>query len=167
MTFQSRCREFMALAAELRRAGFRGHVTAGGHFATLACRELLRDAPAIDSIVRHEGEEGLPLPLRGARRRTGVSRDVGRSSVKHLRAIHAFASAVDLSDDVGVRDYTVAVARAVHRDDFALLGPLRRVRGALEARTHRPGAGPLASARTPIPAPPPRRNLPIAIEERR
>jgi hypothetical protein len=68
MTFQSRCREFMELAAELRRGGFAGHLTAGGHFATLAAEALLRDAPALDTCVRNEGEEALVELVEAVRR---------------------------------------------------------------------------------------------------
>lgn len=60
MTFQFRAREFGALAQALRAAGYQGHIVAGGHFPTFAFREVLEDFPAIDSIVRHEGEATLP-----------------------------------------------------------------------------------------------------------
>lgn len=60
MTFQFRAKEFGALAQALRDAGYRGHITAGGHFPTFAYREVLEAFPAIDSIVRHEGELTLP-----------------------------------------------------------------------------------------------------------
>jgi radical SAM superfamily enzyme YgiQ (UPF0313 family) len=59
MTFQCYARSFLRLAARLRANGFDGHLTAGGHFATLAAERLLRDAPALDSIVMHEGEATL------------------------------------------------------------------------------------------------------------
>lgn len=60
MTFQYRARQFGALAGALRDAGYAGHLTAGGHFPTFAFREVLQAFPAIDSVVRHEGEETLP-----------------------------------------------------------------------------------------------------------
>jgi anaerobic magnesium-protoporphyrin IX monomethyl ester cyclase len=59
MVFQVRAREFYALARALRAAGYRGHITAGGHFATFACAEILRDLPEMDSIIRQEGEASL------------------------------------------------------------------------------------------------------------
>ncbi len=59
MTFQYRAKQFGALAEAMRRAGYRGHVTVGGHFPTFAFREVLAAFPAIDSVVRHEGEETL------------------------------------------------------------------------------------------------------------
>src|SRR5690349_10733253 len=59
MVFQVRAWEFCDLAEALRQVGYRGHITAGGHFATFACEPLLKDVPALDSIVRQEGEETL------------------------------------------------------------------------------------------------------------
>ena len=59
LAFQWRARDFLALAVALREAGYRGHITAGGHFATFACREILRDFPEVDSICRQEAEETL------------------------------------------------------------------------------------------------------------
>lgn len=57
--FQYRTPEFMALAAALRRELPNAHITAGGHFPTFAAHELLRDFPALDSVVRGEGESTL------------------------------------------------------------------------------------------------------------
>lgn len=80
--FQSRARESLGLAERLRAAGSRTHITLGGHFATFEYENILRDYPAVDSIVRHEGEAtlrelcqrllgGHPLaPLQGAVVRT-------------------------------------------------------------------------------------------------
>jgi radical SAM superfamily enzyme YgiQ (UPF0313 family) len=59
MVFTGRAREFVALAEELRCVGFRGHITAGGHFASFHARELLTDHPAIDSVIHGEGEEAI------------------------------------------------------------------------------------------------------------
>lgn len=55
-TFQFRARQFGELAGAVRKAGFAGHLTIGGHFPTFAHREMLETFPAIDSVVRHEGE---------------------------------------------------------------------------------------------------------------
>ncbi len=57
MLFTSRSREFVDLARRLRELDFRGHLTAGGHFAAFHAAELLRDHPAFDSIALGEGEE--------------------------------------------------------------------------------------------------------------
>jgi len=54
--FQHRAHEFFALSARLRAAGFRGHVTAGGQYPTLAWRESLAPRYGIDSVVLHDGE---------------------------------------------------------------------------------------------------------------
>ncbi|WP_423226807.1 B12-binding domain-containing radical SAM protein [Candidatus Amarolinea aalborgensis] len=54
--FQYRAPEFLALAARLRDALPTAHITTGGHFPTFVAPELLRDYPALDSVVRGEGE---------------------------------------------------------------------------------------------------------------
>ena len=54
--FQYRAPEFLALATELRHLLPTAHLTMGGHFPTFAARELLRDFPVLDSVVRGEGE---------------------------------------------------------------------------------------------------------------
>lgn len=59
MVFTARALDFVRFAALLRALGFRGHVTCGGHFATLHAQLLLEDAPAIDSVLHGEGEEAL------------------------------------------------------------------------------------------------------------
>jgi anaerobic magnesium-protoporphyrin IX monomethyl ester cyclase len=46
----------LVLARLLRKLGYPGHITAGGALATLVRHELLERQPALDSIVRHEGE---------------------------------------------------------------------------------------------------------------
>lgn len=68
LAFQWRAMEMMALAIGLREGGYRGHITAGGHFATFACRDLLRDFPDLDSICRHEAEETLVELVRALER---------------------------------------------------------------------------------------------------
>jgi len=57
MVFTGRAREFCRLARALREGGFTGHLTAGGHFAALNCRQLLADFPEFDSVALGEGEE--------------------------------------------------------------------------------------------------------------
>jgi anaerobic magnesium-protoporphyrin IX monomethyl ester cyclase len=56
MAFQHRAREFLDVAAALRRRGYAGHICAGGHVPTAAWSELLDYAPAVDTVVRHDGE---------------------------------------------------------------------------------------------------------------
>lgn len=54
--FQHRAHEFLALSRALERAGYRGHVTAGAQFPTLAFREVLEGDHGVDSVVLHDGE---------------------------------------------------------------------------------------------------------------
>lgn len=51
MQFQHRGLDYLALACELRRAGFRGHITAGGQFATMAATAILSGRYGIDSVA--------------------------------------------------------------------------------------------------------------------
>ncbi len=59
LAFQWRAPDFLAFVIGLRETGYRGHVTVGGHFATFAAAELLRDFPELDSVCRQEAEESL------------------------------------------------------------------------------------------------------------
>ena len=96
LPFQLRARQLLAVATELRTRGYRGHVCVGGHFATFEYDNLLRDFPAVDSVVRHEGEDtfrelcmmvrdrqtpgpipGLMLSQDGARLRWRLPREAG------------------------------------------------------------------------------------------
>jgi radical SAM superfamily enzyme YgiQ (UPF0313 family) len=54
--FQYALDTFAKLAAALRAAGCRAHLTAGGHFPSLRPRDVLEAVPELDSIVRFEGE---------------------------------------------------------------------------------------------------------------
>ncbi len=71
--FQARASELLAVATVLRAHGFTGHICAGGHFATFEYRNILRDVPAIDSVIRHEGEDTLRALC--TRVRSGASLD--------------------------------------------------------------------------------------------
>jgi anaerobic magnesium-protoporphyrin IX monomethyl ester cyclase len=59
IAFQNNIDDYLELVRELRKRGFRGHLTAGGHVPTFCYEELLRDLPELDSVVRHDGEETL------------------------------------------------------------------------------------------------------------
>jgi radical SAM superfamily enzyme YgiQ (UPF0313 family) len=59
LAFQWRAKDFLAFAVALKEAGFTGHVTVGGHFATFAAQDILRDFPEVDSVVRQEAEETM------------------------------------------------------------------------------------------------------------
>ena len=73
LPFQLRARPMLALAADLRGRGYRGHVCVGGHFATFEHANLLRDFPAVDSVVRHEGEDAFKDVCRAVREGRGVA----------------------------------------------------------------------------------------------
>jgi len=55
----------LSLGELLRALGYRGHITAGGPFATLARHWLLDRYPWLDSVVRHAGEVPLTELTRG------------------------------------------------------------------------------------------------------
>ena len=57
--FQYDAGRLREVAEALRRDGYAGHITAGGHYPSLADEAFLDSAPAIDSVIRFEGEETL------------------------------------------------------------------------------------------------------------
>ena len=59
MIFTRTARDYVGLARELRRLGFKGHLTAGGHFAALNAEALLGEVDALDSVLHGEGEEAV------------------------------------------------------------------------------------------------------------
>lgn len=76
LAFQWRAQDFLALAMALREAGYTGHITLGGHFATFASDDILRDFAEIDSIVRQEGEETLTKLANALSATAGVSAQI-------------------------------------------------------------------------------------------
>ena len=73
LAFQWRARDFLGFVVALREAGYRGHVTLGGHFATFAAREILRDFPEVDSICRQEAEQTLVSLVRALEAQSPIS----------------------------------------------------------------------------------------------
>jgi len=59
ISFQYTIQDYLDLAQQIRSRGYRGHITCGGHVPTFSFREILEEAPGIDTVVRHEGEETL------------------------------------------------------------------------------------------------------------
>lgn len=57
--YQYHLRYFIDLVSYLREGGISCHFTAGGHYASLKPEELFSYIPAIDSIVRFEGENTI------------------------------------------------------------------------------------------------------------
>ena len=54
--FQHRGVDFLGLATALRNDGFGGHITAGGHFATMGYAGVLASRYGVDSVVLYDGE---------------------------------------------------------------------------------------------------------------
>ncbi|MCP4680223.1 MAG: radical SAM protein, partial [Deltaproteobacteria bacterium] len=59
IAFQYAIDDYLELARSLRHRGYSGHITCGGHVPTFCFEEVLSEAPEIDTVVRHEGEETL------------------------------------------------------------------------------------------------------------
>src|SRR5580765_5121387 len=119
MAFQWRAPDFLALAMALREEGYRGHITAGGHFATFAAADLLRDFSALDSICRQESEatlaalcaairDGRPwqdLPGMASRAAGG---DVRLSALPALPDLHALPWPVRSGEPARCFDHAIA-----------------------------------------------------------
>lgn len=63
IAFQNNVEDYLRLIQELRARGYAGHITCGGHVPTFCYEELLRDAPGLDTVVRHDGEQTLVAVL--------------------------------------------------------------------------------------------------------
>jgi hypothetical protein len=63
----------LALGELLRRLGYRGHITVGGPFATLARTWLLGRYAWLDSVVRFAGEAPLPALVRALARGESIA----------------------------------------------------------------------------------------------
>jgi radical SAM superfamily enzyme YgiQ (UPF0313 family) len=57
--FQHRALDFLGLATALRKSGFRGHITAGGNFATMGHANVLAGPYGVDSVVLYDGEDTI------------------------------------------------------------------------------------------------------------
>ena len=128
--FQYRAPEFLRLAAKLRQCLPTTHITMGGHFPTFAAKELLQDFPALDSVVRGEGEltlvellqqlghpEHWPriagLSFRGA---DGPIENPARPLVKDLDSIPWPARDTPPNHHLGVGYSPILGSRGCHRD---------------------------------------------------
>src|ERR1019366_7783200 len=82
MVFTNRAREFCGLAEAVRNAGYKGHLIAGGPFASFNCERLLREFPAFDSVG--EGEDllcAMAANLNDFQRLPGISYRTREGSV--------------------------------------------------------------------------------------
>jgi len=59
VAFQSLANMHFSLIAELRKAGYGGHVTVGGHFPTFEFKRILETQGGVDSVIRFEGEQAI------------------------------------------------------------------------------------------------------------
>jgi radical SAM superfamily enzyme YgiQ (UPF0313 family) len=84
MQFQHRAGAHLRLARLLRAAGFGGHITAGGQFATAAWQRVLAPGSAVDSVVLYEGEETL-VALLSALQRGAPLREVAGLALRRTR----------------------------------------------------------------------------------
>lgn len=66
--FQHRSSEFLRLGVRLRAKGYRGHLTCGGQFPTMAWREVLAGRTPFDSVALDDGERTLVDLLRALER---------------------------------------------------------------------------------------------------
>lgn len=73
LAFQWRAADVLSVAMALREGGYRGHVTGGGHFATFAAEELMRDFPELDSLCRFEADVTIVELARALLRGEGLS----------------------------------------------------------------------------------------------
>lgn len=77
LAFQWRAHDVLALAVALREAGYAGHITAGGHFATFCWQEILASFPEIDSICLGEAEHTAVELTRAVTRATPLGAVAG------------------------------------------------------------------------------------------
>ena len=59
LAFQCLAHAYFGLVAGIRRRGYRGHITVGGHFPTFEYQRILETQPGIDSVGRFEGERTI------------------------------------------------------------------------------------------------------------
>lgn len=59
LAFQSLAKMYFQLVEEIRKSGFKGHITVGGHFPTFEYAKILETQAGIDSIIRFEGEHSI------------------------------------------------------------------------------------------------------------
>ncbi len=128
--FQYRAPEFLRLAEALRRRLPAAHITLGGHFPSFVARELLRDYPAVTSVVRGEGEltllelmHQLDAPdkwqlIRGLsfRATDGPVDNPPRPLIKHLDSLPFPARDIPPHHHLGVGYSPIVGSRGCYRD---------------------------------------------------
>jgi len=99
--------DILAFLHRVRALGYRGHVTCGGAYATLARDRLLRTVDGLDSVVRHDGE----IPI--ARLADALSRDEALATVPGLTTREGDGVPAPVDDRTGM-------LMAPERDDLRL-----------------------------------------------
>ena len=143
LSFQVRAPEFLELARALKAQRPTQPVIAGGHFASCAASELLRDFPALDLIVLHEGEEclvelaalGSEMLTEAHRVRGVVRRETGVPTASELRPALADLDALPPPDRYGPGRLVAGVPTAyvmgsrgcVRRCDYCCITTLHRM----------------------------------------
>ena len=97
--YQHRGLDFLALATALRKAGFRGHITAGGHFATMGCAEVLAGRYGVDSVVLYDGERTIVALLAALAARQNLA-DVAGIAFRDARGAVVRTAARCLPNDL-------------------------------------------------------------------
>lgn len=155
MSFQAMAREYLRLARAFRSDGFRGHMTAGGHFPTLTYEALLRDCEALDSVVVGEGEVTLPelvrrlgengdwrrIPAVGCRGASGTVECPGeRSTVADLDRLPFPVRTDPVPRQVGIPMASLAASRGcLGSCSFCSIRSFHRVSGCAPYRVRSPG----------------------------
>jgi len=143
MCFQVRAPQFLELAELLKEARPGVPVIAGGHFATCAAHELMRDYPQLDVIVMHEGEHtiveladlGDELIERAASIPGVVARVAGRPHASAARPILRDLDTLPLPDRSGPARLVAGVPTAymmgargcIRSCDYCCITTLHRV----------------------------------------
>jgi anaerobic magnesium-protoporphyrin IX monomethyl ester cyclase len=99
--------DVLAFLHRVRALGYRGHVTCGGAYATLARDRLLRTVDGLDSVVRHDGE----IPI--VRLADALSRDEALATVPGLTTRDGDGAPAPVDDRSGM-------LMAPERDDLRL-----------------------------------------------
>lgn len=95
IAFQSLAKDFFQLIEKIKKDGFEGHLTVGGHFPTFEYKKILNKYSAVDSVVRFEGEKPiiqLSKALEGKIKLSEVNNLVYRKSgkIKENECINKF-----------------------------------------------------------------------------
>ncbi|MBI5312786.1 MAG: cobalamin B12-binding domain-containing protein [Methylocystis sp.] len=98
LIFQYMTPSFASAVAALREAGFKAHISMGGHYPSFAYEEVMRGAPGLDSIVRFDGELTLASLLNNLSQRADWRETAGIAFRGADGAVHATCLREPLGD---------------------------------------------------------------------